>query len=145
MGIMDGVTQLCWAWAVPVHNQPLPHTKSKSPVEVCIYIYIINNIYIYNKSNIYIYIYYIILYYIILYYIIYTHYDLRVLSVSLSFFENGHMRPGHMGKNTSKHFEQILLKNREPLICSFGQHVPALHGYHGWCHPAALGLGRTYA
>ena len=24
------------------------------------------------------------------------------------------MRPGHMGKNTSKHFEQILLKNREP-------------------------------
>ena len=45
MGIMDGVTQLCWAWAVPVHNQPLPHTKSKSPVEVCIYI--INNIYIY--------------------------------------------------------------------------------------------------
>ena len=93
MGIMDGVTQLCWAWAVPVHNQPLPHTKSKSPVEVCIYI--INNIYIIKV--IYIYIIYI-LYYIILYYI-YTLWFESSISLPIVLWKRPHETRTHGEKH----------------------------------------------
>jgi hypothetical protein len=40
--------------------------------------------------------------------------------------QNGPMRPEHVEKNTSKHFEQILLKNGEPPHMFFRTARPSL-------------------
>ena len=53
--------------------------------------------------------------------------------------------PDTWRKTPANTLNRFFSRMESTSICSFGQHVPALHGYHGWCHPAALGLGRTYA
>ena len=105
MGIMGGVTQLCWAWAVPMHNQ----------------IEIAGEGVLWLRS---------------------------FMGLPIVLWKRPHETRTHGEKHQQilwTDSSQISQEQRTPLLCSFGQHVPALHGYHGRCHPAALGLGSACA
>ena len=106
MGIMDGVTQLRWAWAVPMHNQLLPHTKLKSPVKV------------------------------------YCDWGVLWVSLALLFFENGRVRPGHMGKTPANTLNRFFSRTENPPLMFFRTARPSLAWVSWAVSPSCAGLGQ---